>query len=80
MMGAPPPLHIYSQGEANHRPPRSKVIMIFFLHAAGPRQVGQLPRQHGVAEPPTSNQLSCVDQGRRLFGPAALRTCPLASP
>ena len=27
-----------------------------------------------------SNQFPCVDQGRRLLGPAALRTCPLASP
>ena len=29
---------------------------------------------------PTSNQPPRVDQGRRLMGPAALRTCPLASP
>ena len=41
--------------------------------------VGQLPRQHGKAETPTSNQLPCGDQGRRLLGPAALRTCPFAS-
>ena len=42
--------------------------------------VGQLPRQCGEAEMPTSNQPPCVDQGRRLLGPAALRTCPLALP
>ena len=41
--------------------------------------VGQLPRQHGEAETPTSNQPPCVDQGRRLLGPAALRSCPFAS-
>ena len=44
------------------------------LHAAGTRQVGQLPRQRGEAETPTSNQPPRVDQGRRLLGPAALRT------
>ena len=79
-MGAPPPLPVYSQGEANRQPPRSKVIMIFFLHAARTRQAGQLPRQRGEVETPTSNQSPHVDQGRRLLGPAALRTCPLASP
>ena len=42
--------------------------------------VGQLPRLHGEAETPTSNQPPRVDQGRRLWGPAALHTCPLASP
>ena len=41
---------------------------------------GQLPRQHREAETPTSNQSPRVNQGRRLLGPAALRTCPLASP
>ena len=35
--------------------------------------------QHGEAETPTSNQPPRGDQGRRLLGPAALRTCPLAS-
>ena len=40
---------------------------------------GQLPRQRGEAETPTSNQSPRVKQGRRLLGPAALRTCPLAS-
>ena len=32
-----------------------------------------------VAKAPTSNQPPRGDQGRRLLGPAALRTCPLAS-
>ena len=40
--------------------------------------VGQLPRQRGEADTPTSNQLPRGAQGRRLLGPAALRTCPLA--
>ena len=31
--------------------------------------VGQLPRQHGEAETPTSNQPPRVDQGRGLLGP-----------
>ena len=31
-------------------------------------------------ETPTSNQSHRIDQGRTLLGPAALRTCPLASP
>ena len=39
----------------------------------------QLPRRHGEAEPPTSNQPPCGAQGRRLLGPAALRPCPSAS-
>ena len=43
-------------------------------------QVGQLPGQRGETETPTSNQSPRVDQGRRLLGLAALRTCPLASP
>ena len=54
--------------------------MMVFLHASGSCQVGQLPRQRGEAETPTSNQSPRVDQGRRLLGPATLRTCPLASP
>ena len=74
------PLLIYSQREANRWPPQSKVIMIFFLHAARTRQVGQLPRQHGEAETPTSHQLPHINRGRRLLGPVALRTIPLASP
>ena len=41
---------------------------------------GQLPRQRAEVETPTSSQSPRVDQGRRLLGPAALRTCPLASP
>ena len=36
-------------------------------------------RQHGEAKTPTSNQLPCGAQGRRLMGPATLRTCPFAS-
>ena len=50
------------------------------LHVAGTHQVGQLPRQRGESETPTSNQPPRVDQGRRLLGPAALRTFLLASP
>ena len=49
-----------------------------FLHA-GTCQVEQLPRQHGEAEAPTSNQPPRGSQGRRLLGPATLRTCPFAS-
>ena len=49
------------------------------MHAAGTHQIGQLSRQRGEAETPTYNQSPCVDQGRKLLGPAALRTCPLAS-
>ena len=41
--------------------------------------VGQLPRQRGEAETPTSNQPPRVAQGHRLMGPTALRTCPFAS-
>ena len=42
--------------------------------------VGQLPRQRGEAETPMSNQSPRVERGRRLLGPAALHTFPLASP
>ena len=49
-----------------------------------PSQAGsrgaEISRLRGEAQTPTSNQSPCVDQGRRLLGPAALRTCPLASP
>ena len=51
----------------------------FPLHVAGTCQVGQLPRQRGEAETPTSNQPPRGTQGRRLLGLAALRTCPFAS-
>ena len=51
-----------------------------FLHAARTHQIGQLPRQHGEAETPTSNQPPHSAQGCRLLGPAVLRTCPLALP
>ena len=37
-----------------------------------------MPRQHGEAETPTSNQPPRGAQGRRLLGPAALRTCPFS--
>ena len=40
----------------------------------------QLPRLHGEVEAPTSSQPPRGAQGRRLLGPAALRTCPFASP
>ena len=36
-------------------------------------------RRRGGTVPPTSNQPPCGAQGRRLFGPAMLRTCPFAS-
>ena len=39
----------------------------------------QLPRRRGEVEMPTSNQPPRGAQGRRLLGPAALRTCPFAS-
>ena len=39
----------------------------------------QLPRHHGEVETPTSNQPPHGTQGRRLLGPAALRSCPFAS-
>ena len=39
----------------------------------------QLPRRHGEVEAPTSNQPPRGAQGRRLLGPATLRTCPFAS-
>ena len=35
--------------------------------------------ERGEAETPTSHQLPCVAQGRRLLGPVALCTCPFAS-
>ena len=49
-----------------------------FLHP-GTCQVVRLPRRRGEAETPTSNRLPRGAQGRRLLGPAALRTCPFAS-
>ena len=39
----------------------------------------RLPRCWGGAEAPTSNQPPRGAQGRRLLGPATLRTCPFAS-
>ena len=39
----------------------------------------QLPRRHGEVETPTTNQPPRDAQGRRLLGPAALRSCPSAS-
>ena len=39
----------------------------------------QLPRRRGGVETPTSNQPPRGAQGRRLLGPAALRSCPSAS-
>ena len=35
---------------------------------------------HGEVDTPTSHQPPRINQGRMLLGPAALRTCPLASP
>ena len=49
-----------------------------FLHA-GTCQVMWLPRHHGEAETPTSNQLPRGAQDCRLLGPMALCTCPFAS-
>ena len=40
---------------------------------------GRVMRHRGEAETPTSNQSPRGAQGRRLLGPAALRTCPFAS-
>ena len=39
----------------------------------------QMPRRHGEVEAPTSNQPPRGAQGRRLLGPAVLRSCPSAS-
>src|SRR3990170_7742663 len=78
-MGALPPSSFIA-GEGQPAIPTITGNDDFSLHAAGTRQVGQLPRQRGEAETPTSNQSPRVDQGRRLLGPAALRTCPLALP
>ena len=39
----------------------------------------QLPRHHGEVDSPASNQPPCGAQGRRLLGPAALRSCPFTS-
>ena len=39
----------------------------------------KLPRRRGKVETPTSNQPPSGAQGRRLLGPAALRSCPSAS-
>ena len=38
----------------------------------------QLPRRHGEVEAPTSNQPPRGAQGRRLLGPAVLRSCTSA--
>ena len=40
----------------------------------------RLPRHHGEAGTPTSNQSPCGAQGRLLLGHAALCTCPFTSP
>ena len=74
----PPP--IYSQGEANHRPPQSKVIMTFFFMQQGLVKLGSSRGSVGKRRQPTIRQLPRVNQGRRMLGPAALRTCPLALP
>ena len=57
------------------------------LPAIGNNHVGcrgrlarRISRLRGESETPMSNQSPHVDQGRRLLGLAALRTCPLASP
>ena len=49
-----------------------------FLHA-GTCQFVQLSRRHGEVETPAPNQPPCGARGRRLLGPAALRTCPFTS-
>ena len=77
-MGALPPSPFIA-GEGQLAPPTITGNDEFSLHVAGTCQVRQLPRQRGEAETPTSNQPPRVDQGCRLLGPAALRTCPLAS-
>ena len=63
-------------GEGQPAPPTITGNDGFSLHVAGTCQIGQLPRQHGEAKTPRSNQPRRVDQGRRLLGLAALRTCP----
>ena len=52
--------------------------MTHFLHA-GTCQVVRLPRHHGEAETPMSNQSPRGAQGRRLLGLMALHTGPFAS-
>ena len=59
---------------------RRKEAMKASVARASPLSVWRLPRQRGEAETPTSNQLPRVNQGRRMLGPAAFRTCHLASP
>ena len=49
-----------------------------FLHV-GTCQVMRFSRHRGEAEMLKSNQSPRGVQGRRLLGPAALRTCPFAS-
>ena len=44
------------------------------------RLARRISRLHGEAGPPTSGQSPRVKRGPRLLGPAALCTCPLASP
>ena len=59
----------FRAGEGQPAPPTITGNDGFPLHVAGTCQVGQLPRQRGEAETPTSNQPLRVDQGRRLLGP-----------
>ena len=49
------------------------------LYMQGLVQSVQLPRRRGEVETPTSNQPPRGAQGRRLLGPAVLRSCPFAS-
>ena len=50
-----------------------------FFCMQGLIQSVQLPRRRGEVETSTSNQPPRGSQGRRLLGPAALRSCPFAS-
>ena len=72
--GALPPSPFIAR-EGQPAPPTITGNDGFPFHVAGTCQVGQLPRQHGEAETPTSNQSPRANRGRRLLGPAALCTC-----
>ena len=62
------------------QPPTSMIIGNHdALCMQGLVQSVQLPRRHWKVETPSSNQPPRGAQGRRLLGPAALRSCPSAS-
>ena len=57
----------------------ARAVSSFPLWCKGGKRSRGVPRHHGEAETPTSNQPPRGAQGRRLLGPAALHTCPFAS-